>query len=337
MKSIRSRLRRARPAFAGIAAIIAALAVVLGLGAAPALAAGPLVAQFCQTSNGGYCLNNWNGSNQAVKMYQGGVGNETFVAQPVGRCGGRVTSTCPFADTAFDSRYEGFPIVQLVYLPNGRCVATDSSANPVLGTCNNTSSGDWGSNGTIFVDHDGYMINLYWSNKDQHGTSASCMSDAASNGGTITLNLATGSGCPTWNFGLYEATNYDWAMWVLHDGGWPISANNVKVLTDWMASEEPPSNWFDRNNPLNNGYGCGGGSGLGTCSNLFAAAQYVVDNLTQNPGFYQAIVNDLKASDSPSTTAQAICASPWASSHYNNCSSFFMGTAGTYSAPASAW
>ncbi|HEV3173374.1 MAG TPA: hypothetical protein VGZ32_23705 [Actinocrinis sp.] len=335
MKAIRYRLRRARPAFAGIAAIIGALAVVLGLGAAPALAAGgPLVAQFCQTSNGGYCLNDWNGSNQAVKMYQGGVGNETFVAQPVdGRCGGKVTSTCPFANTTFDARYAGFPIVQLVYLPNGKCVATDSSANPVLGTCNNTSSGNGGSNGTIFVDHGGYLINLYWSNQDQHGADASCMSGAASNGGTITLNLDTASGCPTWDFGLYEATNYDWATWVLHDGGWPVSANNVKVLTEWTTSEEPPTDWFHDNNPLNNGYGCGGV--LGTCPNLFAAAQYVVDTL--NNGLYPGVVSDLRASDSPSTTAQAICASPWDASHYGNCSRFFMGTAQTVAAPASDW
>ena len=336
MKAILFRLRRARGA---IVAVAAAAGLVIGLGAAPALAAGPLVTQFCQTSNGGYCLNDWNGGGggNSVKMYQAGVGNERFVAQPVPRCGGKVTSSCPFSNSGFASRYAGFPIVQLLFQSDGLCVATNSSANPVLGTCNSTSTGDGGANGTLFVDHDGFLINVYWSNKDEHGSSASCMSGAASNGGSVNLNLATGSGCPVWNYGLDESTNYDWARWILHDGGWPESANNVTVLTEWMASEEPPSDWYNRDNPLNNGFGCGGGSGLGSCPNLFAAAQYVVDNLTQNPGFYQAIVNDLRASDSPSTTAHAICASPWASSHYNNCSAFFMGTAGTFAAPAGDW
>lgn len=215
MKSIRSRLRRARPAFAGIAAIIAALAVVLGLGAAPALAAGPLVAQFCQTSNGGYCLNNWNGSNQAVKMYQGGVGNEDFVAENVpGRCGGKVTSTCPFANKAFDSRYGGFPIVQLVYEPDGRCLGTQSTANSsaYLGGCNNTSSGTGGADGTIFVDHDGYLINLFWTNKGQFGDNAACMSGNASNGGSITLDLETSSGCPKWAIGASAVVSYAQAI-----------------------------------------------------------------------------------------------------------------------------
>jgi hypothetical protein len=307
--------------------------------AAPALAAGPLTTQFCQTSSGNFCIDDWNGggSGNAVRMEEGGVSNEDFVAQPVGRCGGTVTSSCPFADTTFDSRYEGFSIVQLLDLSKNLCMGTNSSANAVLGACNSTSSGTGGADGTVFVDHDGYLISLYWSDQDQHGTSASCVSGSASDDGAVNLNFDTASGCPEWNYGLDEASNFDWARWILHDGSWPLSSNNITVLTQWMSSEEPAGGWWDRDNPLNNGYDCGGGSGLGSCPNLFAAAQYVVDNLQGSTADYGAIDNDLAASDSPATTAQAICDSPWAGSHYDNCTAFNHGSVGSYNAPASAW
>ena len=55
-----------------------------------------------------------------------------------------------------------------------------------------------------------------------------------------------------------------------------------------MTAEEPSSNWFDRNNPLNNGLGSGGGSGLGSYPNLTVAAQDVANNLaTGNYGYNQ--------------------------------------------------
>jgi peptidoglycan hydrolase-like protein with peptidoglycan-binding domain len=139
------------------------------------------------------------------------------------------------------------------------------------------------------------------------------------------------------NGGLGESTNYDWARWVLHDGNWPQSSNNITVITRWMTSEEPTSNWFNRDNPLNNGYGCGGGSGLGTCTNLLVAAHYVAENLLLGTADYGAIVSDLAASASPATTAQAIWNSPWASSHYCYGGCWFNGTAATVAAPAADW
>jgi hypothetical protein len=136
---------------------------------------------------------------------------------------------------------------------------------------------------------------------------------------------------------LGESTNFDWARWVLHDGNWPESSNNITVITQWMTSEEPTSDWWDRNNPLNNGLGSGGGSGLGSYSNLLVAAHYVALNLEEGTADYGAIVADLKASAAPSTTARAIWDSPWAASHYGYGSAWHSGPVATVAAPSSAW
>ena len=133
-----------------------------------------------------------------------------------------------------------------------------------------------------------------------------------------------------------HSTNYDWANVVLQDGGWPVSTNNVTVITRWMDSEEPSSTWWNRNNPLNNGLGFGGGAGLGSYADLLTAAHYVAANL-HGGSSYGAIVADLAASASPSTTAAAIWDSPWASSHYGFGASWHFGTVPTVAAPASAW
>ncbi len=124
------------------------------------------------------------------------------------------------------------------------------------------------------------------------------------------------------------STNYDWARLVLTDGGWPLTYNNVTVITDWMTSEEPTSNWWDRNNPLNNGYGSGGGAGLGSYANLAIAAYDVAANLSYNPANptsntgnsglgYAAIVADFAASAPVTTTAKAIQYSYWAGGQYS--------------------
>ncbi|WP_203925094.1 hypothetical protein, partial [Rugosimonospora africana] len=133
------------------------------------------------------------------------------------------------------------------------------------------------------------------------------------------------------------STNFDWAKVVLADGNWPVCGNNVTVLTQWMTNEEPPSDWWNRNNPLNNGDGSGGGAGLGSYDNLVTAAHYVAHNITVNPSWYGAIDSDLAACASPGTTAAAIWNSPWASSHYGYGSNWYSGTVNAYAAPASNW
>ena len=172
----------------------------------------------------------------------------------------------------------------------------------------------------------GQMINAF-------ETGTVIQTNNVSDGGQLVGYYQYGSG----SGGLGESTNYDWAKWVLHDGNWPQSSNNITVITRWMTSEEPTSNWFNRDNPLNNGYGCGGGSGLGTCANLLQAAHYVAENLILGQADYGAITKDFAASASPSTTAQAIWNSPWASSHYCYGGCWFNGTAATVAAPAADW
>lgn len=133
-----------------------------------------------------------------------------------------------------------------------------------------------------------------------------------------------------------HSTNVDWARVVLQDGGWPTSANNIAVLTQWMDSEESPAHWWNRNNPLNNGLGSGGGAGLGSYPDLLTAAHYVAENL-HGGSSYASVVRDLASSAPPTTTAAAIWDSPWASSHYGYGGSWHSGTVPTVAAPASAW
>ena len=104
-----------------------------------------------------------------------------------------------------------------------------------------------------------------------------------------------------------------------------------------MDSEEPVNDWWNRNNPLNNGLGSGGGAGLGSYSNLLVAAHYVALNLEESPAWYGAIVADLKASAAPSVTAKAIEDSPWAASHYGYGSAWHSGSVATVAAPKSDW
>ncbi|WP_194892037.1 peptidoglycan-binding domain-containing protein [Catenulispora pinisilvae] len=134
-----------------------------------------------------------------------------------------------------------------------------------------------------------------------------------------------------------RSTNYDFARLVLADGGWPQSSNNITTMVQWMASEEPPSNWFDRDNPLNNGLGSGGGAGLGAYPNLVVAAHYVAANLNGGPGDYGHITADLRASDTPLVTEKAIWSSPWAGSHYGWGKDFYRGHVATVAAPARDW
>src|SRR5690606_17923505 len=116
-------------------------------------------------------------------------------------------------------------------------------------------------------------------------------------------------GIATWVRG---GTNHDWARLVLLLGGWPLSDNNVTVITRWMRQENGPDNWWNRNNPLNNGWGSGGGGGTGSYPDLQTAARYVGIALHSLAG-YAPIVDALAHSAPTEVTERAIWASPWAS------------------------
>lgn len=131
-------------------------------------------------------------------------------------------------------------------------------------------------------------------------------------------------------------TNADWATLVLMYGGWPQTEENVTVMLRWMRQENGTASWWNRNNPLNNGYGSGGGSGLGSYPDLATAAQKAAENL-QRMDVYSSIVASLAASGTADDTARAIWASPWASSHYANGAHWSSTPVPVVEAPDSAW
>ena len=129
-------------------------------------------------------------------------------------------------------------------------------------------------------------------------------------------------------------TNEAWAKLVLMFGGWPQTDANVTVMLRWMRQENGPPDWWNRNNPLNNGYGSGGGAGLGSYPDLITAAEYCAKNLQRG---YPDIVAGLQSGVSADTTAAAIWASPWATSHYGNGTHWSTRPVEIVQAPASAW
>ena len=133
-----------------------------------------------------------------------------------------------------------------------------------------------------------------------------------------------------------SGTNYDWAALVLLIGKWPVTDANVTVMLRWMRQENGPDNWFNRNNPMNNGWGSGGGGGTGTYKNLIAAAENAADALHSVPG-YSGIVAELEDGDSADATARAIWASPWATSHYANGTHWSTREVPRVTAPREAW
>jgi hypothetical protein len=120
-----------------------------------------------------------------------------------------------------------------------------------------------------------------------------------------------------------------WAAAVLALIGAPVTSNNISVMLHWMEAEEPPGNWYDRNNPLNTGLGTGGGSGLGSAATLAQGAIDTADTI-KSPG-YGAVLAAFKADAPIQITAVALSNSPWTGNH----SPVPLGGAGHYAGGAS--
>ena len=131
-------------------------------------------------------------------------------------------------------------------------------------------------------------------------------------------------------------TNRDWASLVLLYAEWPVTDNNVTVIMRWMRQENYEKTWWNRNNPLNNGWGSGGGGGTGSYPNLRVAAQNAAEALHTLPG-YAGIRESFAASAPTEVTEAAIWASPWASSHYANGAHWHYTPVQLLQAPAEAW
>ena len=132
------------------------------------------------------------------------------------------------------------------------------------------------------------------------------------------------------------STNRDWAELVLLLGDFPRTDDNITVMMRWMRQENGPDDWWNRNNPLNNGWGSGGNSGLGSYDNLVIAAENAAEALHGNPG-YSAIVAGFSSSAPTAQIEQAIWASPWATSHYANGGHWSYAPVPVIESPAGTW
>jgi hypothetical protein len=95
----------------------------------------------------------------------------------------------------------------------------------------------------------------------------------------------------------------------------PIDPNTVGDILHWMPAEEPPSNWFDRNNPLNASLGTSASDGTGSYPDLSTGANYTAKMINQSN---MSAIRAALAADDPvgSGFSQAVVSSPWASGHY---------------------
>ena len=130
-------------------------------------------------------------------------------------------------------------------------------------------------------------------------------------------------------------TNYDWAKLVLLDGGFPITDANVTVMTRWMRQENGADDWWNRNNPLNNGLGSGGGGGTGTYANLVVAAQYLAANLRRP--MFAGIAAGFDSNAPTATIEYSIWYSGWATGHYANGAHWHYTPVAVVKAPGGAW
>jgi hypothetical protein len=169
-------------------------------------------------------------------------------------------------------------------------------------------------------------------------TRASIAAAAALVTGVVSLCLSGAGATAAVRYpGTGLSTNYDFARLILRDGGWPVSANNVTVLTQWLRSEEPATHWWDRDNPLNDGLGSGGGEGLGTYDSVITAAYYVAANLENHAYGYPEIVRDLGTSAPVIATDRAIWRSSWAAGHYGRGADWGTSPVPSVESPAEAW
>jgi hypothetical protein len=112
-------------------------------------------------------------------------------------------------------------------------------------------------------------------------------------------------------------TEQSWASTLLSDVGVPVTSQNINDIIAWMSGENPPSDWYHRNNPLNESYGNGSTDGTGSNANLTVGAANTAHMINQTN------MTAIKAGlESGTTSVQQFyydaSSSPWASSHYGN-------------------
>ena len=114
-------------------------------------------------------------------------------------------------------------------------------------------------------------------------------------------------------------TNQAWAELLLKNIGAPVTPNNVNNVMRWQAAENPPSNWANRNNPLNASLGTSASDGTGSYSDLTTAAKNTATMIVQGykggaigGGIYTALM-----SDAPTDAFSIqVANSNWSGNHY---------------------
>ena len=131
-----------------------------------------------------------------------------------------------------------------------------------------------------------------------------------------------------------DHTNYAWAKLVLWYGGWPITDDSVTTMVRWMRQENGVDDWWNRNNPLNNGWGVG--TYMNSAESLDASAQYAADAIHSLPG-YAGILAAFASAVPSDQSAYAIWYSSWASGHYDYGGHWSTAPVPAVEAPADAW
>lgn len=129
---------------------------------------------------------------------------------------------------------------------------------------------------------------------------------------------------------------YAWARLVLWYGGWPITDESVATITQWMRAENYVDSWWNRNNPLNNGWGTTGGTFLSGYVSLDDAAREAAEAI-HTLGGYSGILQAFAGAVPNADAAAAIWASSWATGHYNGGSHWSFATVPSVVAPDDAW
>lgn len=112
-----------------------------------------------------------------------------------------------------------------------------------------------------------------------------------------------------------------WASLVLSDIGAPVTQHNIRDMERWMTGENPPSDWWNRNNPLNASLGTNSSDGLGSYSSLGVGAMETARMIEQNN--MEGIDAALRADAPTSQFSAAVVESPWANSHYGGNPNYF--------------
>jgi hypothetical protein len=103
-----------------------------------------------------------------------------------------------------------------------------------------------------------------------------------------------------------------------------------------MRQENGADDWWNRNNPLNNGWGTQGGTFMSGYANLVDAAQNAAEAINTNPG-YAGIKAAFAADGDTAATESAIWNSSWATGHYAYGGHWHYTPVDQVTAPAGAW